>query len=41
MDRYNILLLSDRESWIAPYIKEFMNCLHDEGHAVIVTDEFP
>lgn len=41
MDRYNILILSDRESWIAPYITEFTNCLHDEGNAVIVADEFP
>ena len=43
MDRrkYSILVLSDSDSWIASYVGEFAVTLRNEGHRVVVADEFP
>lgn len=39
--RYNILVLSDSDSWIAPYVREFAVTLRSEGHSVVVDEKFP
>lgn len=41
MGRYNILILSDRDSWIAPYVKELEDIFRGDGHIVAVNDEVP